>query len=45
MIDFSSANDHVLDDLIDMKRLKVLPFQAEVKTMLNYFLDHCRVAS
>jgi hypothetical protein len=28
---------------MDMKRLRILPFEKEVKIMLEYFLDHCKV--
>lgn len=30
---------------MNMKRLIILPFQKEVKIMLEYFLDNCKVGA
>jgi hypothetical protein len=32
--DFASENDYIIDDLMNMKRLHMLPFSEEVSAML-----------
>lgn len=38
--DFTSENDYIIDDLMNMKRLHLLPFRNDVSAMLEYFLDN-----
>ena len=37
---FTSENDYIIDDLMNMKRVPDLPFRNDVSVMLEYFLDN-----
>jgi hypothetical protein len=37
---FSSENDYIIDDLMNMKRVPHLPFRNDVSAMLEYFIDN-----
>ena len=39
---FTSENDYIIDDLMDMKRLPKLPFHQDVSALLEYFLDNVK---
>lgn len=43
--EFSSDNDYILDEHMDMKRLRIILFEKEADIMLEYFLDRCKVGA